>query len=348
MNTIFKFLKRNDLYLRYIDIKKRSSLKFYDAHTHPNEVLGVNKNCCERRNKTPSLVEILEYNVFILTVLKFFFRYFPSFITKSINFNFSGVSKIDFLDDMQATGIDVSAVLPVLPNTDVDSFKDFVHHDNFVVLGSIDIHSIDETNIEQEIKRQVAEFGILGIKLHPNIQKFYPIPDMNGEVLCKKLKILYSTINKYNLYVHFHAGTSYLPSSSRYKKHEYGKIENFFKDNFKSTVFDYIETPVIIAHLGNYNLSYPDFKYTDELIKRYNNISFDTAGVSPYLVKKFINRYGLGKFVFGSDALYFNLKHSLVLMLEVLEEIDSELSFSERVEHFFSKNYLKIIDKIKK
>ncbi len=329
------------LFNHFLEIKKKSGSVFYDTHTHPRDVLGVvgkNPSCCEQHS-SPSLLERLKYGNFSLAILRQLFFHAPGYIKKEIIKKYKGLTEATFLKKMDEAGIDQSCIVPLYPSSlPNEVFAEFTSK-RFLKLGSVNF-SLNVTEIKKDLINQITQYSILGIKLHPNIQGFYPNPEENTEEIREKLKLVYDLAKEHGLYLLFHGGGSYIPSEQGFNYKNYADLTNFTKilnELSSSKIF------VVIAHLGIYNITNPDLASVSEL-SRIKNIYFDTAGVSPAHIERFLELSGPEKLIFGSDMPYFNLKYNITLLLQALHHYKKE-KFDENVLKVFSKNFEALISR---
>ena len=342
------------LFSRFLQIKKKSGVSFVDTHVHPIDVLGLahhyepstNDGYSKRiQNPTISLLEHLKFNDFALFILRFVFKFLPFYATSSVRDSYSNSSERELLNRLNSSGIDKAVLIPIEPLVSQDQISQSFKNEKFIKLGSIDLDKTSLGGIEEEMDRQIREFNIVGLKLHPNFQSFYPIPEMNERKLSEKLTQLYSVINKKKLYVLFHAGLSYVPGPKKsFIKKDFALLENFCKDDV--SILDLLKVPVVIAHMGVYNVSSADVATQTKMLQKYNHLYFDTTAVNSDLIAKFIKTNGsqaIDRLVFGSDALYFDIKNSLLLVLLALGATLPVSEFETSVVKIFGSNYLDML-----
>lgn len=336
-------MNKENLFKFFLQLKNKTGIEIVDTHIHPFDILGVNKLVYFNRDNrnvkisSPSFVERLEYRNSALYILKILFYLTPNLIRFNIAKTFASTNEERILSEMNEAGIDRGVLLPVAPFVDSQIIAQHYNSRRFIRLGSIDIHSISYEEIEKDITNQIQKFGIKGLKLHPNLQEFYPNPSRNEPELARKLLKIYKVAEDKKIYLLFHGGISYLINNIK-RKTSYGILENFFDYNKNSEVFQY-NIPIIIAHFGHYNITHPNFRLLHHIAQNYKNVFFDTSGVSPILIKKGIEIVGIKRVVFGSDALYFKEKLSLQLVLKSLVLADVRESIEERIIKIFSQNY---------
>lgn len=357
MKLIFSILyyfniykKEDSLLCDFASLKHKRKFIVYDSHIHPQEVLGIRPQMvvCGDNNHlasiSPTLLERFDFNIFSLNILEKLFFYFPSYISRTIQFSFLKENEDFLLKGMNDANVDKGVLVPVSPYSTSESLSKKFSSSRFIMLGSVDIHEIDILEIEAEITTQIREHSIVGIKLHPNIQKFYPLPEDNDKVIAEKLRHIYFLVNKYKIYILFHAGVSYLPNKNSFSKADYGILENFFnKRGGGKNVFEYISTPIVLAHMGSYNVKKPRFDLLGKIVDEYKHVYFDTSGVNSDYISRFGEKYGFDQVIFGSDSPYFNLRYTVFRVLSAIIKKSSVQSSEEKIIKVFSGNYEKII-----
>ncbi len=340
-------MTNRQLFEKYQNIKKDTGLSFYDTHIHPHDVFGLAKaekvSFGEKiKVSGPTLLEKLKYSNSALSLLGFLFRNTPGYITREIKKSFPVISEQKLLEVLSASLIDSAVLVPIYPKVSpYELYKSF-SSSKFIRLGSADF-SLNEIDLEKDLGQQLNMHSIKGIKLHPNIQSFYPEPSRNNITVESKLKVVYQFANKNNLYLLFHGGISYVPTGFSYERREYALLNRFFSGR-KSFLAD-INVPVVIAHLGIYNIKEPDFKIIRR-ISEFENVHFDTAAVNPKYILNYLNYFTPKKLVFGSDTLYFNLKYNLEMFLRTLYA-HSDSKFEENVLSVFHSNFVNNVLRIR-
>lgn len=196
------------------------------------------------------------------------------------------------LDENEKAGIDFSLIESVATAPkQVKSINEFIassvkeHPDRFKGLGTIHPDSEDQ---EEDIKH-IIELGLVGIKIHPDIQKF-KIDDYR----CLKV---YELCEKYNLPILFHTG------DNRY---------DYSNPNRLVPILEiYKDLKVIGAHFGGYTV-------WDEAVEKYKsfeNFYIDVSSSLMYITKEkameYIDIYGVDRVLFGTDFPMWNPKEEL-------------------------------------
>lgn len=163
-------MNKNKLFELFLDIKKRNGLETIDAHMHPFDVLGIQKVTTQEEGvvntkiNKPSLLEYLEYNSLAIYLLKFIFYLVPNLIKNNIRGIFNNINEKKVISEMKYAGIDKGVLLPVETFVKIeDIYMNYLSED-FIRLGSVDIHNISYTEIEKNIDDQILRFNIVGIK----------------------------------------------------------------------------------------------------------------------------------------------------------------------------------------
>ncbi len=337
-------MKYSDLFKKYLAIKKSTGAVFYDSHVHPFEVFGLKKEGKEielpvnSSTFSPTLLEKLKFNDVSLLILQGLFRFFPKYIRGEIRKSYrpSGDKILQTL--LSNAGIDKATLVPIYPEASPhDIYKVFTDK-TAIRLGSVNF-SLSETELIRDLENQLSTYKIRGIKLHSNIQSFYPNPSENEELLALKLRATYNYAEKNGLYLLFHGGRSFIPENSIFQKKEFALPKHFITALKES--LNTIRVPIIIAHLGVYNIPSPHIDDLRPLIE-HDNVYFDTAGVNPKHAVNFLKLYGSKRLIFGSDAQYFNCKHAVVLLLGALNKFNPS-DFEENVLNVFSTTYEHLI-----
>ncbi len=161
---------------------------------------------------------------------------------------------------MTASGVDKSFLLPHDYST---TTKDRVSNDEMKMLvekgqgrfygfASIDPHSPDAL---PELERAFRELGLVGLKLHPSKQLFYPMDE--------SLFPIYDLCIKYNKPIIFHSGFCWQPGALAEYSHPM---------KFEALAVRYPNLRFCLAHMG-----YPWVKETAMLLNKYPNVYADTS-----------------------------------------------------------------------
>lgn len=127
---------------------------------------------------------------------------------------------------------------------------------DLLLVGTIKISNYNQKDLE-EIETLLKEKKIIGIKLYPGYEPFYP-----ADSRCDKI---YDLCEKYNIPVLFHSGDTF---ESNYGM-KYAKPEHIDDVAVKRK-----KLKIVIAHLGN-----PWLTDTMEILFRHENVYSDISGL---------------------------------------------------------------------
>lgn len=259
-------------------------------------------------------------------------------------------AKIEYLQEsMKKNGIDFSIVLAAyfprktgsITNEQILSLTE--KYDNILVFGSMDIENEFEEGIS-ELEDLLAKEKIVGIKLYPGYQYFYP----NDE----KLNAVYELASKFKVPVMFHSGLAYKsPGGIQFSRPIY--IDDV-AGNFRDVKF-------VISHLGD-----PDTKEAAAVAHKNPNVYLDFSGLvsnttknkkraakwqkfnQEYVVKiatdVFIDLMGVEKIIFGSDWPISSHEKSLELILKIQRILELD---EKEMKQIMSENIMKALGIIK-
>jgi predicted TIM-barrel fold metal-dependent hydrolase len=350
-------------------LKRRCQLRVVDSHVHATDVLNVIDLRSYRRSgsiwalgeqtyrpddlEKIDLLASLEHNRWQQALERVAFRLLPGVVNSAIRHSYAFIGEQRIRDELSASGVDAVVLLTLAPVGAIDEVHPFYGAaDHLHYLGSIDLHAIDADEVAPELQRQQEAFGILGIKLHPNLQGFYPDPDHNPPPLGERLHRVYSAAEKLGLYVLLHAGASLLLHPSyqidRYPQiaaaggPRYGLLERFCDETGRSRLFDAYRCRFVLAHMGHFGVQGQDRRLF-RLAERYPRILFDTAVTTPQLVARFVEEVGADQLLFGSDGLYNRLLAELIGCLKGIEEGSAGDRFEENAVKVLGGNFERLI-----
>lgn len=152
----------------------------------------------------------------------------------------------------------------------------------------------ESDDMERDME-ELLSLGLMGVKLHPDIQNF-KIDDF------RMLKI-YELCEKNNLPVLMHTGDS--------------RYDNSNPNRLVPILETYTDMIVIGGHFGGYSV-WDDAK---EKLTGYKNFYVDTSSslfvISPEKAKELIYAYGVDKVLFGTDYPLWNPKEELDKFMEI-------------------------------
>lgn len=175
--------------------------------------------------------------------------------------------------------------------------------DLFLGVASVDPH---KSGAVDELDRAVRKLGLRGVKLHPQIQAFYPNDP--------KFRPLWKKIEQHRLPVVIHTGTSGLGAGS--PGGDGIHLDYSRPIHIDAVAADFPQIPFLCAHAG--------WPWHDELLAmslHKSNVYIDISGWLPKYLPESVLRYANSrlqdKFVFGSDYPFFDLARCLQSMKEV-------------------------------
>jgi len=336
-------------------LKKKTGIEIVDTHVHPGDVMGV-VHYSEKESESNHLLKdylesgILEkfnYNKFEKFGSRIVFKIFPGFVNKTIQQTYGTYNNTDLSNEMTISLVDKSVLLPIepwLPTKIVgDIYKD---KKNFIILGSIDVHGIERGDIEKIIISYIQDYKIVGLKFHPNLQDFKPQPKDNLPEIADKLRVIYNVAQKYKLYLIFHGGISNFTEHLNLKYHDVSSrshtnalLKNFCSADGQSELFENWNMPIIIAHLGHYGMIDVDYGLLELVTKRFNNVCFDTSGISSNVITKALQVVPSERIVFGSDAAYNRMAYNLAFLYNAIVAKNNNEVKTEILVNIFSRNF---------
>ena len=214
------------------------------------------------------------------------------------------------LNAMNEDTIDMSVVLHIATNERqqkaVNDFASKIQSERIISFGSV---YPDAPDALEELER-IKELGLLGVKLHPEFQKFY-VDD-------EKMKPIYKKISDLGLITLFHAGMDI-----GYRPPYHCTPERLEK------ALSWFSAPVVAAHFGGID----DFKGVIKRLCGIDGLYLDTAysyGVFPKPVTSdIIEAHGVDKILFGSDCPWHRAgwEKKMIDSLELTEAEKNKIYF---------------------
>ena len=232
----------------------------------------------------------------------------------------------ELLTSMKESGVDVSIVLPVVTNPgQFDSINRFAVEVSKVpgILSFGGIHPASE-NWKEEID-QIAEMGLLGIKLHPDYQREYVDED-------RTVRLVQYAIEK-GLHIVFHGGVDIgFPDPVHCTPKRTLKMLNQIEQNPGYG-------KIIIAHTGGHLLWDEVEKYLvgkDVLF----DLAFNLGKISDEQLCRIVKNHGADKVLFATDSPWDSQKEDVKYFKEM-----TGLTKEEK-EAVFSGNALRLIPEL--
>lgn len=343
-----------DFFNYLLDLKKSHGLKIIDTHIHPLDVMGVvhfidykkEGDIREAANYfKPGLMEKLKFGRLANFLSNNLFNLFTRTVVKEIKSLYNNAGERRVLEEMEGALADKVVFLSVEPWSDTFLIKEHFNNQKFLLLGSFDINRLKIDEIEPRLNRYIDELGIVGLKLHPNLQNFKPQPGDNPPEIAAKLKLIYRLAEKHKLYLLFHGGLS---SFTEYTDEKYydlrrskdnARLENFCAADGASELFGQYNIPIVIAHLGHFGFNKINERLVKLISEKYGQVYFDTAAVSPRLISRFIELVGSQKIVLGSDALYNRMVYGIYFVYQAARSAKTKESFNEIICNILGENF---------
>ena len=95
---------------------------------------------------------------------------------------------------------------------------------------------------------------------------------------------------------------------------------------------------IIIAHLGHYGMIDVDYGLLKLITERFNNVCFDTSGISPNVIAKALQVVPSERIVFGSDAAYNRMAYNLAFLYNATVANNNEVK-TEILVNILSRNF---------
>lgn len=183
---------------------------------------------------------------------------------------------------MQKYGVNISIIQQIATNPNqtqrVNNWAAEVNCEDLIVFGSV--HP-EYDKWEEELER-IKELGLIGVKFHPDYQKFY-VDEL-------RMRPIYQKISSLGLITMFHAGIDvglYPPV--------------YCQPKAAQKILRYFDAPVIMSHMGGFNMWDEVEKY---LIgeNTYIDTSMASGRIDPEQMKRMIENHGYEKVLFATDS----------------------------------------------
>lgn len=315
---------------------RAEGLRITDVHVHPLDVMGhvLPEDSVAAAagapadvagvGRVPSLSQRLGFGLLSDALMRAVFRFAPGAAHREIAHVFAGASRERVLREMDDAGLDRAVLLPIEPWTPWAGVADAYTGDRLAVLGSVDVHRTPEAEIPALVAR-FRERGARGIKLHPNLQGFRPLPKENPPAIAGRLRALYAAAREHRLYLHFHGGRSFFAARADARYPETPRLRDaallsaFADADGRSPLFETFGVPVILAHLGHFGVHPFDGVLLRKIAERHPNVSFDTSAASAQRIRAALEAVGPERLLLGSDGLYNSLFHSLAAVVRAAD-----------------------------
>lgn len=363
-------------YLRILNkLVQQQGLEIIDVHVHPfdvmetpdshdyhklNELLYQHEDIRGEKYslkvfRRTSIADRLKLNRFANDILSLFdgrgWRNLTERV-KSPPYQYIGIKRL--VDEMKMAGIKKEVLLSVEPfNKLQDVYKYYKHSDQFFFLASVDIHQMNKYEILQHLNWQIKYFPVVGIKLHPNLQGFYPYPPDNSPSITDKLEAIYHFARENDLYIMLHSGLFEIPVNHEmlqnypvYQKRasdKYGMISGFVNDNGYSPLFDTYNNTFLIAHMFYSGTKYTQIDRISGILNKYPHVYADTSNVPAFVLSEVIKHTGSGKLLFGSNALYNKQLIELLVTIKSIENGAPDNRFEDYCLSILGRNFKQLL-----
>lgn len=323
--------------------------RFYDMHVHPYELIQ-NRLIYENWIGSSDICGVAGANYLPPRPGRFHFR--DTGMTRDVPENlrrkffemklhrlYACTGPGVITDHMALCGIDRALLLPV-PGVTGDFARQmefvaglFRDDDRFFLAGSLP-NDVDTRFIDQYLSTLVRRFGILALKIHPNVTGI----DLGSRAGRERIESVLQACDHLDLPLIIHGGRSSLLEHP--EMGGYGVIENLI-----SIPWQFTRTPVVIAHAGLYGLEEREtgkaLLLMMEMLRRHDNLLVDIADLPLDAVSMIVEAVDAGRILFGSDALYCAPWNMMLKLLLALSQRPSR--FEERFLRIVSENPEKYI-----
>jgi len=162
--------------------------------------------------------------------------------------------------------------------------------------------------------REIKDCGLIGIKLHPDIQGFRV-----DDPRCMKI---FELCEEYQLPVLVHAGDK--------------RYDNSNPDRLKPVIEAFPELTFIAAHLGGWSVYEEATNELAGLPNLYVDVSSSINYISTDMAERLIRAYGTDRVLFGSDYPLWNVRDAMRQFLALdLTETEQKQIFHENTAKLF-------------
>jgi predicted TIM-barrel fold metal-dependent hydrolase len=251
---------------------------------------------------------------------------------------------------MRNSLVDKAILLPIEPWCRTKNIIANYNSKSFFHLISVDIYDIEIDDLISHLENLLKASSVIGIKLHPNLQNFFPIPSMNNYEIEKKLELIYHFASTNKLFILFHAGLSFFQkevfSGAKViaRAHSKALLRNFINRDGRIEIIEKFDLKIIFAHLGHYGFGHVDTDLIRKISENYTNVYFDTSGQSPKSILKTLQSIGSRRIIFGSDSLYNKMAYNLVFAYKAINMVYNHCECREKaIMNIFQNNIIQLI-----
>jgi predicted TIM-barrel fold metal-dependent hydrolase len=288
----------------------KGPLRFYDVHVHPFDVIFQSLRYRQLpdqagvyghdgspfiapqvgpvRLRGPILPEPSYRPAFFMVVVRRLFRH-------------TGPRVLG--EQMALAGIDRTLLLPVAPATGSNEWEMNAIHEmfgndpRFLVAVSVP-NSVPLSGIAPYISRYVATRGVRAVKLHPAITGI----DLGSGSGRQRAEAMLDGCRESGVPLIVHGGRSYPVRDP--KVGLYACIQNLARIKWRDA-----RVPVVIAHAGCYGCALEEMEREvlptlETMVSANENLLVDTSALEHDALALVLERVGIDRLLFGSDALY--------------------------------------------
>lgn len=204
-----------------------------DVHVHP----GFYDLICEDPQRVDERKKVMGWDLMSLIPLELIIR----------QMDYAGIDKYVLL----AQDLTTISGAAVISNEEIERIVQ-MNPERFIGFASVDPHRNDALEV---LDHAFGDIGMMGLKLHPSKQQFYPADP--------KLYPIYEKCIQYNKPILFHAGMSWEPNTLL-------KYSN--PVNFEEVAVEFPNLRLCLAHFG-----FPWILETASLVLKYENMYADTS-----------------------------------------------------------------------
>jgi predicted TIM-barrel fold metal-dependent hydrolase len=239
----------------------------------------------------------------------------------------------EYLEDMRKSGIDKAIILSFAPDNQIKNM-------NFwtvaitrprktkpakypMLIPFVSVSPTMKGKPTDELDHKL-KWGMKGLKLHPNAQKFSPDD--------KRMRPVYEWLIQHDLPLTAHSGVNMIEDEDTHLGEP---------DNWLSVLEEFPRLKLILAHMGN--------GFWDQAINiahKYKNVRFDTAIALSYYssiklddseAKEMIREIGADRILFGTDYPWINPAMDIERINSLsISESDRKLILGENAANLFS------------
>jgi predicted TIM-barrel fold metal-dependent hydrolase len=350
-------------------LKASSQLRVVDTHVHAADVMNVvglasytrrpdgqrwtvdGAAAVQPRLDRADLMARLRYSRLRRRLEAVAFTRLPRMVCSTIRGGFAEIGLPRLKRELAASGVDAVVLLTLPPNSSIDAVHPIYGSPPEVIyLGSVDVHGIAADDVPATLARQQREHGIVGIKLHPNLQGFYPLPEDNPEPVAHALHRVYEAAGKLGLYVLLHGGRSHLiPATLQAAGHPRDRarpdcavLERYCDAAGRSQLLDRYRCRFVLAHLASAGVR-PSWRRLADMAARYPHLSLDTSGMWSGTIARAVELLGASRLLFGSDGLYNLLLLELVACVKGVERGSTRDRFEENAMQVLGANFARLV-----